>query len=126
MAQFSGLLLELIWLVLAQSPVWLGIWDDRQAAVATDESINMVCANNMGIKKEMLTSRVVTNGMRKNIFSEMSLLEQFVAKNIVSNHSDWAWRNYKSVVLGLQATFHCESLLEVGAGRSPLLDKQED
>jgi SAM-dependent methyltransferase len=55
----------------------------------------------------------------------MSLLEQFVAKNIVSNHSDWAWRNYKSVVLGLQATFHCESLLEVGAGRSPLFDKKE-
>jgi SAM-dependent methyltransferase len=54
-----------------------------------------------------------------------SPLGKFVAEDIVSNDAHWAWQNYKSVVLGLQATFHCESLLEVGAGRSPLLDKRE-
>src|SRR5580658_8782783 len=55
----------------------------------------------------------------------MSPLAKFVTENIVSNDAHWAWQNYKSVVLGLQATFRCESLMEVGAGRSPLLDQRE-
>jgi SAM-dependent methyltransferase len=54
-----------------------------------------------------------------------SPLESFVAENIVSNDSHWAWQSYKSLVLRLQEAFGCRSLLEVGAGRSPLLDESE-
>ncbi len=55
----------------------------------------------------------------------VSPLGKFVAENIVSNDAHWAWQSYKSVVLKLQEAFQCKSLLEVGAGRSPLLDKSE-
>jgi len=55
----------------------------------------------------------------------MSSLERFVAENIVSNDAHWAWQSYKCVVLKLQEAFQCKSLLEVGAGRSPLFDKSE-
>jgi SAM-dependent methyltransferase len=55
----------------------------------------------------------------------MSPFGRFVAENIVSNDAHWAWQSYKSVVLKLQETFQCKSLLEVGAGRSPLLNKSE-
>ncbi len=54
-----------------------------------------------------------------------SPLGRFVAENIVSNDAHWAWQSYKSVVLKLLEAFQCKSLLEVGAGRSPLLDKSE-
>jgi len=57
--------------------------------------------------------------------SGRSGLESFVAEAIVSNDAHWAWRNYKAVVLGLQARFHCVSLMEVGAGRFPLLSLRE-
>ena len=57
--------------------------------------------------------------------AEKSTLESFAARTIASNDSHWAWQNYKAVVLGLQATFHCESLMEVGAGRFPLLNLPE-
>jgi SAM-dependent methyltransferase len=55
----------------------------------------------------------------------VSPLGKFVAENIVSNDAHWAWQSYKSVVLKLQETFQCKSLLEVGAGRSPLFDRAE-
>jgi len=45
----------------------------------------------------------------------MSVLQQFVDNAIESNKFQWAWDNYKSVVLGLQREFGCKSLMEVAA-----------
>src|ERR1700689_2477205 len=56
----------------------------------------------------------------------MSGLKQFVAQTVASNHSLWAWENYKAVVLSLQREYACESLLEVGGGRTPLIDEREN
>ncbi len=55
----------------------------------------------------------------------MSVLQQFVDNAIESNKFQWAWDNYKSVVLGIQRQFGCKSLMEVGGGRSPLIDERE-
>jgi SAM-dependent methyltransferase len=55
----------------------------------------------------------------------MSVLQQFVDNAIESNTFQWAWDNYKSVVLRLQRQFSCKSLMEVGGGRSPLIDEKE-
>jgi len=55
----------------------------------------------------------------------MSVLQQFVDNAIESNKFQWAWDNYKSVVLGLQREFGCKSLMEVGGGRSPLIGRKE-
>jgi SAM-dependent methyltransferase len=55
----------------------------------------------------------------------MSLLQQFVDNAIVSTKFQWAWDNYKSVVLELQRQFGCKALMEVGGGRSPLIDERE-
>jgi SAM-dependent methyltransferase len=56
---------------------------------------------------------------------DMSTLQHFVKSTILSNHFQWAWDNYKSVVLSLQRQFDCKSLMEVGGGRSPLIDDRE-
>jgi SAM-dependent methyltransferase len=56
----------------------------------------------------------------------LSGLKQFVAQTVASNHSLWAWENYKAVVLSLQREYACESLLEVGGGRTPLIDEREN
>jgi SAM-dependent methyltransferase len=55
----------------------------------------------------------------------MNVLQEFVQDTVVSNDAHWAWQNYKAVVLSLQRRFGCRSLLEVGGGRSPLIDEQE-
>jgi SAM-dependent methyltransferase len=53
-------------------------------------------------------------------------LNRFVKEIVASNDSLWAWDNYKPVVLSLQKKFGCRSLLEVGGGRTPLIDEQEN
>lgn len=62
---------------------------------------------------------------RQEVTADASALQKFVKDVVVSNESDWAWKNYKSVVLSLQREFDCRSLMEVGGGRSPLIDEQE-
>jgi SAM-dependent methyltransferase len=52
-------------------------------------------------------------------------LQEFVQKTVSSNDAHWAWQNYKAVVLSLQRQFRCRSLMEVGGGRSPLLDESQ-
>jgi len=54
-----------------------------------------------------------------------SLLGKFVNKTVLSNDFQWAWQNYKQVVLTLQKEFGCKSLMEIGGGRSPLFDYSE-
>src|SRR6204780_5908067 len=55
----------------------------------------------------------------------MPALKQFVNETVASNDSLWAWHNYKAVVLSLQKKFGCRALLEVGGGRTPLIDEHE-
>jgi SAM-dependent methyltransferase len=52
-------------------------------------------------------------------------LEQFAKDTVASNDASWAWQNYKTVVLSLQRRFNCKSLMEIGGGRSPLIDEGE-
>jgi SAM-dependent methyltransferase len=61
----------------------------------------------------------------QGVGAEVSALQKFVEDIVVSNDSTWAWENYKSVVLSLQRKFDCKSLIEIGGGRSPLIDEQE-
>jgi SAM-dependent methyltransferase len=62
---------------------------------------------------------------RQGVRADVSVLQKFVDGIVVSNDSGWAWKNYKSVVLSLQREFDCKSLIEIGGGRSPLIDEQE-
>jgi SAM-dependent methyltransferase len=62
---------------------------------------------------------------RQGVRADVSALQKFVKDIVVSNNSEWAWKNYKSVVLSLQREFDCKSLIEIGGGRSPLIDEQE-
>jgi SAM-dependent methyltransferase len=72
----------------------------------------------------VLAPRALPTNSTVGSSAEISL-GSFVAENIVSNDAHWAWQNYKSVVLGLQAAFRFKSLMEVGAGRSPILSERE-
>jgi SAM-dependent methyltransferase len=65
----------------------------------------------------------IRNG--QEVTPDLAALRDFVKHVVVSNDSDWAWKNYKSVVLALQREFDSRSLMEVGGGRSPLIDEQE-
>jgi SAM-dependent methyltransferase len=49
-------------------------------------------------------------------------LEAFVGERIAERWYSWAMANYPDTVLALAATYQCRDLLEVGGGRSPLLD----
>jgi SAM-dependent methyltransferase len=75
------------------------------------------CLFNRGCRARKFASSKAT--------SNMTSLQQFVTDTIVSNDFEWAWENYKSVVLSLQRRFKFESLMEVGGGRSPLINRVE-